>query len=439
MHTADLLHPNTTLQHKLEALYALRGGDSVIELGFRQPYLDLLAALGNPHLTLPPVIHVAGTNGKGSSIAILRAIYEAAGYKVHAYTSPHLLRFNERIVLAGQDIDNTMLENLIDEAITLNQGGSITFFEITTAIAFAAFSRSPADVVLLETGLGGRLDCTNVIQDPIATLITSISMDHQEFLGHTIDAIAKEKAGIMKPHAPCVIGAQRHVDALKVLKTHAKTLDVPTYCFDKAFHCEPHKPQNSGHFSFEIQNKEKTDKHININGLHQIRNASTALYAVHLLQNHLSVSETQIDAGLTQVNWPARLQPITSDATEIWYDGGHNEDAGYALAQWVTNQNHASQKPFHLIVGMKKEKDAHAFLAPLAKNAETIHIIPVPDVGAYLTASDLQNLPKATIDAKSIRGALDNIQSQSGSNTKKRILICGSLYLAKEISDTIKP
>jgi len=221
MYQSDVQHPSEQLAQKLFKLYTLNR-DKKIDLSFRPPYLDLLEKFGNPHLELPPVIHVTGTNGKGSIIAVMRSILETAGYNVHTYTSPHLIRFNERIVLSGKPIEDEPLEALIDEALELNGDGDLTFFEITTAIAFAAFARNPADICLLEVGMGGRLDCTNVIKAPLATIISPIGIDHAEHLGDTIEKIAAEKAGIMKTGAPCVIAPQHEPSVQQVFRSEER-------------------------------------------------------------------------------------------------------------------------------------------------------------------------------------------------------------------------
>ena len=207
MHKADLHHSNQSLQLKLEKIFQLRRTRSAVNWD-REKYLDLLQHFGNPHAHLPPVIHVAGTNGKGSIIAMLRAVCEAAGMRVHCYTSPHLVQINERIVLAGKEIDDDLLESLIDEALGYIGDAPLSFFEVSTAIAFKAFSQVPADVLLLEVGMGGALDCTNVIEKSLVSVISRISMDHTQFLGDTIEEIAAQKSGIIKPGLPCIIGYQ---------------------------------------------------------------------------------------------------------------------------------------------------------------------------------------------------------------------------------------
>ena len=266
MYTSDLKHHDQTLEEKLHTLYTLNR-DKKIDLSFRPPYLDLLRNFGNPHLNLPPMIHVAGTNGKGSIIAILRNILETAGYKVHAYTSPHLQTFNERIYLAGQNITDHHLENLIDEAITHNENQDVTFFEITTALAFAAFSQTPADVLLLEVGLGGRLDCTNVIKAPIISIINTVSYDHQEHLGETLPQIAAEKAGIIKQETPCILGPQ-NPDTTDVFAKIAAEKKAPLYKHGTEWDIK----QNSQTIEFTWQCATEIYPKPGLTGPHQIQN-----------------------------------------------------------------------------------------------------------------------------------------------------------------------
>ena len=385
MYQADLKHPTTALQNKLQQLYALNRG-AKLEQAFRPQYLDLLHKLGNPHLNLPPTIHVAGTNGKGSVIAMLRSIYEAAGLNVHAYTSPHLAQFNERIVLAGEEITDAHLEALIDEALAVHDNRPISFFEITTAIAFKAFADTPADILLLETGLGGRLDCTNVIENPALTILTNVGLDHQEFLGDTLASIAREKAGICKASAPCVISPQPE------LRT-ATANHVPVY---------------------EAPITQRYD--IALRGDHQQRNAALAVKAVETLQDQFPVPEEPINQGLHNAHWPARLQNITSDMNapegwQIWLDGGHNPQAAQAIVDWINAQDH---KP-HILLGMMPHKDSADFTDIIKPHAHTLTRVNITGESEGLT--DWQNALKTLM--KDHEGGI--------------ILICGSLYLAGEV------
>lgn len=431
MHKADLQHP--TLQDKLEYIYQLKSGEK-IDLGFREPYLKLLEALGNPHENLPPIIHVAGTNGKGSVIAILRAMLEAGGYKVHAYTSPHLLRFNERIVLAGEEIDDAFLEQLMDQAVHLNQNHEITFFEMTNAIAFKAFSMIQADIVLLEVGLGGRLDCTNIIPKPAVSVINAISLDHCEFLGNSYSKIANEKSGIFKNSASCICGHQAP-EAIEngvenVFIETARDKNAPLYLNGRDWTIEHH----NDHMVFTFDQGSVTHPIPNLIGSHQVQNAGLALGALELIKVQFPLTHQQKSLGLQNIQWKGRLERMHHLETygrEIWYDGGHNDSAGEALAdqaaQWQKNDN----KPFHLIVGMKANKDFERFLNPLMPYTQSLTIIPVSGVGETLAAESCKNLQNSIKAHNSLEGALKNMPKNA------RILICGSLYLAQDLEKII--
>ncbi len=410
MYVADATHPVPTLSKKLQALYNLRGGPT-IDLTIRKPYTELLAALNNPHKSMPPAIHVAGTNGKGSTIAMLRAIFEETGYNVHTYTSPHLTHFNERIVLAGQEIDDTQLESLLDETVAANNNAPLTFFEITTAMAFSAFARTPADILLLETGLGGRLDCTNVIENPLATIITRIGYDHREFLGGTLTEIAAEKAGIMKPGVPCIIAPQPCLEIDDIFEKRAATLGCPLF---KA--------------------KTKNPPTTNLTGPHQQDNATTALTCLNHIKS-FNIPENAIENGLQNVHWPGRLQRIEwkglSSGQELWIDGGHNESAGKALAAqaklWATQDG----KELHLIIGMMKTKDPQEFLKPLLPYAKTVTFIDIPHETASYDKEFLEQQLKAkgykqVSCAESANQAIEN--KSKNYNCESHILCAGSLY-----------
>jgi len=407
MFLSDLIHPNSDLQDKLHALYSLSGGQK-IDLSFRKPYLDLLEKFGNPHLSLPPVIHVAGTNGKGSTIAFMRSILEAAGKRVHVYTSPHLVRFNERIVLAGTEIDDARLEQLIDEALQHNGDQPITFFEITTAMAFAAFSRVEADIVLLEVGMGGRLDCTNIIPSAAVSVVTPISIDHAEFLGETLDDIAFEKAGIMKDGVPCVVGKQDDA-ALSMLRDHARKMNVDLTIYGDNYVWNKQNPLPS------------------LVGEHQLQNAATAIAAVRVWDN--SITDNHIAAGLKNAIWRGRLQNVSAyfpdlAGWEVWYDGGHNEAAGEALAMQIKLWHEADGKDCHLIIGMMTHKEPEGFLHAITPHVQSMSVVPIAGETKQPVISD--DAPKYS----SIHKAVGSIQSKEQTG---RILIAGSLYLAQEI------
>ncbi|HLY44085.1 MAG TPA: folylpolyglutamate synthase/dihydrofolate synthase family protein [Stellaceae bacterium] len=391
----------------------------------------LLAALGNPHDKLPPVVHVAGTNGKGSTIATLRACLEAAGLRVHVYTSPHLVRFNERIRLAGQLIEEEALLAVLEECEQANRGQAITFFEITTAAAFLAFARTPADVTLLEVGLGGRLDTTNVVRRPLVTAITPVSLDHQAFLGDTVRAIAGEKAGILKAGVPAVIGPQPN-DAEDVIETRAFEVGAPLYRWQREWRCEP---ERAG-MRYEGVGGRHHLPLPSLTGAHQIANAGTAIACLEQLSGLFTVTEEAIASGLRRVEWPARLQRLRHGPLldmlpagwELWLDGGHNPAAGEAIAEMAKSW---SERPLYLVVGMLNTKDAAGFLRPLAPYARRLDAVTIPGEDNPLPAATIAGAASAvgiaTQEAESVGAALRNIASGEG---PARVLICGSLHLA---------
>ncbi|GJL85617.1 MAG: bifunctional folylpolyglutamate synthase/dihydrofolate synthase [Micavibrio sp.] len=447
MYAADLRHPDQTLEQKLHAIYALNRGKK-IDLSFRQPYPDLLHAFGNPHLSLPPVTHVAGTNGKGSIVAIMRSILEKSGYKVHAYTSPHLLRFNERIVLAGQEIEDSSLEALIDEARELNEGKDITFFEITTAIAFAAFSRVPSDILLLETGLGGRLDCTNIIEKPQVTIINQIAYDHTKYLGESLKEIAAEKAGIMKKGVPCIIGVQSN-QAIKhgvmdIFAGKAAALDVPLYRAGQEWGVR----QEDDEMLFVFEGEEARLPLPNLEGAYQIDNAGAALAALKIIENTHPLTPSAPPLGLGKITWGARLQHFSvqdlkkasfdlPEGWELWLDGGHNDRAGYALSQQAALWEQKDDKPLHIVLGMKTDKNPAAFLTPLLPYVESLSLVDIGGVGGSLKTTDICPFLKkyhisAFYEAGNVREAVRHIV-QNNERSFARILVCGSLYLAEQV------
>lgn len=392
---------------------------------------ELLRDLGNPQDRLPPVIHVAGTNGKGSVIAFLRAILEAAGHAVHVYTSPHLVRFNERIRLAGAEIEDAALVALLEECERVNADRPVTFFEITTAAAFLAFARQPADILLLETGLGGRLDATNLVARPALTVITPVSMDHQDFLGNTIDRIAAEKAGILKRGVTCVCAAQPR-KAAPVFEQRADSLECPLIREGRDFFVV----QRGSELAYRAGERSRRLPMLGLPGKHQARNAALALACIDALPG-FSVPEASIEKGLGAVEWPARLQRLSRgplpdllpEGWELWLDGGHNPAAGRALAeqgrQW-------RGKPLHLVVGMMSAKDPIGFLKPLAPRVVRLRAVPILGASGSLPAEALadaaERLAIASAPADSVAEAL---RSLAGADpTPARVLICGSLYLA---------
>ena len=327
----------------------------------------LLERLGNPQERLPPVVHIAGTNGKGSTLAMMRAGLEAAEKRVHAYTSPHLARFHERIRLAGALIGETELSQRLEDCYQTNGADPITYFEITTCAALKAMAECPADFTLLEVGLGGRLDATNVIAKPKLSIITPISIDHQQFLGDTLPEIAAEKAGIIKPGVPVIIGPQQEA-ALEVIEAHAQRLRAPVQVYGQHWHVS----EERGRLIFQDECGLLDLPLPNLPGAHQIQNAGTALAALR----HLELQESACEAAITQAQWPARLQklregplPALAPGAELWLDGGHNPAAGDALAQFLAS---LPKRPTYLICGMLNTKDISGYLSPLRAVSETL-------------------------------------------------------------------
>ena len=386
----------------------------------------LLDSVGRPELKLPPVIHIAGTNGKGSTLAMIRAGLEASGRKVHAYTSPHLARFHERIYLAGSPIDEEVLSSVLDECESANQGIPITYFEITTVAALLAFSRVPADYLLLEVGLGGRLDATNVIDKPAMTVITPISLDHQGFLGETLPEIAFEKAGILKPSVPCVVGRQED-EALEVIEFQAARKAAPLSVHGQHWHVA----DEDGRLVFSHETGLIDLPRPNLIGAHQLENAGAALEVLR----QLSFGEWAFEGAVTNADWPARMQllrkgPLVelAGAAELWLDGGHNPAAGSALAQVLAK---LPEKPTYLICGMLKTKDVSGYMAPLVSHVSGLYSVSIPGEQATLTADETGEFAKnAGIPSQSAPDVKTAIREITKETEDVRILICGSLYLA---------
>lgn len=399
----------------------------------------LLAQLGHPERRLPPVIHVAGTNGKGSTCAFARAILEAQGLRVHVYTSPHLVRFHERIRVAGRLILEEELSDSLRECEVANAGAPITFFEITTAAALLAFSRHPADALILEVGLGGRLDATNVIRRPAATIITPVGLDHQEFLGSDLGGIAAEKAGIIKPGVPLVVGTQED-RARDVIERTADSLSAPVYFYGQDFFAHTER----GRLVYQDGGGLLDLPLPKLPGAHQIDNAGTAIAALRHSRRDWA-DERGIESGLRRVEWPARLQRLTRgplvalapDGAEIWLDGGHNPHAAHALARALADFEERSEKPLYLICGMLKTKDAGGFFTPFRGLARHVTTLTVPGEAASRGAGELYDAArKAGLDASPADDLEDAMTQVAGwacgrpGEGAPRVLICGSLYLA---------
>ena len=389
----------------------------------------ILAALDNPQARIPPVIHIAGTNGKGSTQAMIRTGLEGAGRKVHAYTSPHLTRFHERIRLAGELIDEAQLSDILDRCLAANGPDPITYFEITTAAGFAAFAETPADYTLLEVGLGGRLDATNVIDTPALTIITPIDLDHQQFLGDTLTEIAGEKAGIIKRGVPCVVGPQQD-EAMEVIEATAARLGAPILAHGQHWHFW----EERGRYIFQDERGLLDLPMPNLVGPHQMQNAGSAVAALR----YLGFDEHACEAALSRTQWPARMQrlrkgPLIDAApkAEIWLDGGHNPHAARAIARSFEG---LPKRPTHLICGMLNTKDVAGYMSPLADWAQSLHAVSIPGQTATLSALETVEAAKRVginaVEAASVTQALEQILAE---DSEARVLICGSLYLAGEI------
>lgn len=399
----------------------------------------LLAKLGDPHLRLAPVFHVAGSKGKGSTTAFLRAMLEAAGYRVHAYTSPHLVRFNERIRLAGTLIDDAKLIALLERCESVNAGAPITFFEITTAAAYLAFAEVPADIVLLETGLGGIADTTNVIPQPALTALTPIGIDHVAFLGDTIAKIAANKAGILKDGVPCVVGPQPD-EAIAVIEARAAETKSPLFRHGRDWTVR----EAADALLWRDRTVELSLPRPALLGAHQAVNAGIAIACARQLAG-FTLPVDAIAAGLRQVDWPARMQRLTRGplpdllppGTELWLDGAHNAMAGEALAEALSR---LPPRPTWLVAGMLNTKDAAGFLRPLAPGLQGARCIAIPGEANSLSAADLAAAARsvglaaepAGSPAAAIRQVAETIRADA-SSAPARVVISGSLYLAGRI------
>jgi len=406
-----------------------------IDLTLRPAYRDLLAKLGDPHKHLPPVFHVAGTNGKGSTCAFLRAILEAAGLRVHVYTSPHLVTFYERIRIAGRLIEESELADILRECEALALPGGVSYFEVATIAAFVAFRRHPADFVILETGLGGRLDATNVIERPLATLITRLSYDHRDYLGDRIEQIAREKAGIMRPHIPCFVAAQPEPKALEALQEVAEALKAPLCVGDRDWTVE--ETLTGFHFTDKTRSEDLPAPALL--GRHQFQNAGLAIAALSVLPQPLP-TKTIIE-GLQKVEWPARLQRLTrgplpgliAAGAELWLDGGHNDSAGEVLAAqvkcWQADDGNRP-KPLCVVLGMLTTKNPAEFLQPFASSIVELRTIEIPheplSYSAEALAREVAKLKVQVLPSENVIAALKSFDT----TVPPRLLICGSLYLA---------
>jgi dihydrofolate synthase/folylpolyglutamate synthase len=396
----------------------------------------LLAALDHPERRLPPVIHVAGTNGKGSTVAFMRAILEAAGKHVHVYTSPNLVRINERFRIGGKLVGDTELADALAECEANNGDAPITVFEIETAAAFLLFSRHPADVLLLEVGLGGRLDATNVVERPLASVITRVSIDHRDFLGDTIEQIAGEKAGILKRDVPAVIGDQQR-EALAVIERQASRMRSPLLVAGENWTAT----EERGRLVYQDDDGLLDLPAPKLYGRHQFGNAGCAIAA--LRAGGLKLPASAFEAGMTRVDWPARMQRLSHGPlpallpaeSELWLDGGHNADGGRAIADTLADLEERVPRPLVLIVGMLSTKDSEGFLrnfTGLARRVITVPIhqdkaVPAAELAAVAGNIGIPALSRDTVEsALTVAGKLDLAPAP-------RVLITGSLYLAGEV------
>lgn len=389
----------------------------------------LLDALGSPENNIAPAIHIAGTNGKGSTGAMIRAGLEASGEKVHAYTSPHLARFHERIRLAGDLIDENLLAETLEECEQVNGGVPITYFEITTCAAFLAFSRTQADHTILEVGLGGRLDATNVIDQPAMGIITPISVDHQQYLGETLAEIAGEKAGILKRNTFCVVGPQ-HDEALEVIEAKAARVGATLKIYGQHWHVW----EENSRLIFQDENGLLDLPMPALLGAHQVQNAGAAIAALRLMDK----SQDDCAKAMTDAEWPARMQRLRSGPlieaapnAEVWLDGGHNEAAGSAISALLKT---LPEKPTHLVVGMLNTKDVSGYMRHFLNTAISLQGVSIPGEAATLAAEETAKAAgDLGFDASTADDVLSAVQQITQKDSTARILVCGSLYLAGNV------
>ena len=390
--------------------------------------IALLAKLGHPERRLPPIIHVAGTNGKGSTCAFLRAMAESAGMRVHVFTSPHLVHFNERIRIAGELVSDAALIAAMEEIERVNDHAPITVFEVITAAAFHLFAATPAELCVLEVGLGGRGDATNVIPPPAACAITSISLDHRELLGPTLDVIAREKAGIMKPGVPLAMGEQPD-EVIAVLDAEAERIGTPLRKRGRDWSIG----RTGSGLRFADKAGEIDLPLPSLPGPHQVDNAGIAIAALRAAG--LGIPDAAIARGIATAEWPARLQRLNGHLAsllpkdwELWLDGGHNPGAGVALAEHLTSWN---DRLIHLIVGMKQAKDSAEFLRPLIPLATSLWAVSEPNQHSALPVEAIVEASGGVARPGPL--VMDALRRMPRDARPARVLICGSLYLAGEV------
>ena len=400
----------------------------------------LLAALDHPEKKLPPVIHVAGTNGKGSVVAFMRAMLEAAGKRVHVYSSPHLVRYNERYRLGdtGALVSDGELAATLTECEEINGGEPITVFEITTAVGLVLFSRHPADVLLMEVGLGGRLDATNVIDHPLATIITPVSVDHTDFLGDSIEKIAAEKAGILKRGVPAIVAAQPR-DALTVIERQAGRVGTPLKVAGEDWTAT----EERGRLVYQDEAGLLDLPPPRLYGRHQFENAGVAIAALRAIKA-LKLAPAAFEAGMAKADWPARMQRLGQGAlaalappgSELWLDGGHNPDGGRAIAAALADLEERVPRPLVLIVGMMATKDCEGFLRNFTGLARRMIAVPIPNAEKGMSAEAVADAARAVgLPATSRDNLSEALETARKLDLEPppRILITGSLYLAGEV------
>jgi dihydrofolate synthase/folylpolyglutamate synthase len=411
---------STAILDRFHARY-VKGGDRIL----RPAYRELLAKLGDPHKKLPPIFHVAGTNGKGSTCAFLRAMLEAEGRKVHVYTSPHLVRFHERIRIAGELISENELTEILAMCERFAEPGTIGYAEAAAAAAFTAFARHPADFAILEVGVGGRTAATNVIDAPLATFINRLSFDHRDLLGNSIEEIAREKAGIMRPGVPCYTAAQPVPGAMAVLREAAQAIGADLRVAGEDWQVA----ETANGFRFSDATRDWDLPLPALQGRHQIDNAALAIAALK------TISRDDVATGLRKVEWPGRLQHLNAGALadlapdcELWLDGGHNDSAGEVLATQIARWQSQDSKPLYVVLGMLASKNPAEFLTPFAVRVTELRAVTIDDEPMSFGAADLAREAAAlgikSAPAASLADALRGIPAGA------RVLICGSLYLA---------
>ncbi len=426
----DRLLPHDAALERLKALHP-----KAIDLSLGR-IERLLEKLGRPDRNLPPVVHVAGTNGKGSTVAFVRAIAEAAGLKVHVYTSPHLVRFAERIRLAGKLIEDKALADVLDRVEAANGGEEITFFEIATTAAFLAFSEAPADLCVLEVGLGGLYDATNVIEQPAVTVIAPVDLDHREFLGSTVEAVAAEKAGIIKAGSPAVIGRQRE-NALAVLEARAERQGVRPRVMGTEFDAFPER----GGMVFQDEERLFDLPAPALPGAHQIDNAGLAIAAILALED-ARIEAAAIERGVREADWPGRLQHVTRGlfgeaarmaGADLILDGGHNPHAAAALCRAIADMDARDPRPLALVAGMLKTKDALAFFEAFRPLTPRVYTTPVDAEAAQAPRALAQSARIVGLEADAYPSLDEAVAHALAHAPEPRVVICGSLYLAGEV------